>query len=73
MDEKEKPKNLNPEKINVEAKIGLVRQQCAQMGANDYELPELDRILESWRNKEISDQEALAKAQQILDSKQDYH
>lgn len=58
---------------NAEATIMNLMQQASVMGANDYELPTLSRILKDLREKRITDQTAIEKAQGILDNKQDYH
>ncbi len=73
MNDMEKPKNINPEMLNVEGEIGNIRQQCASMGANDIEFQILNEIEEAYHNKEITPQEAIQKAQEVLNNKQDYH
>lgn len=60
-------------KETVLAKIGLIRQEVALMGANNSEIPEIDAIIEQFRNDECTAQEALAAAHAIKESKQDYH
>ncbi len=71
--EKENELNQNPENINVEMEIEIIRQQIAVMGANDYEFDELDNIKKLWQKKEISGKEAVARARAVLNNKQDYH
>jgi len=43
------------------------------MGGNDYEIPALEKLIESIRNEELSPKEALNQAEKIRDSKQNYH
>lgn len=52
--------------------IGAIRDQAQAMGGNDSELPELTVLMESVASGADVDK-ALARAQQILASKQDYH
>lgn len=58
---------------DVENEIGLIRQQCMQMGANDYENEAFDTIIKQYKENKISALEALKKAREILAAKQDYH
>lgn len=56
--------------------IGIIeglRQQIYMMGANDVEFGQIDSILNSFKNGDISGDEAAAKAQTVLDGKQNYH
>lgn len=53
--------------------IMMIRQEVYMMGANDYEIPELDRLLEKLRKGEIKPKDALAQARAIQARKQDYH
>ncbi len=53
--------------------LGALRQDVYRMGANDSEIPEIDRIIEQFRNGECTAEEALAKVYKIKNSKQDYH
>lgn len=55
------------------AKISIIIQNCAVMGANDSEIPTLMNLIKEVEAKTISPDEAVAKAQQIIGSKQDYH
>lgn len=50
-----------------------IRQQIYMLGANDVEFSQLNVILDSFKKGEISGDEAIIKAQTILNSKQDYH
>lgn len=53
--------------------IKFIRQQVAQMGGNDSELPALSAIIEKVESGEIDSQEGLRRAFQIKNAKQDYH
>lgn len=53
--------------------IGFIRQEVGLMGANDREIPELDRIAAELREGGADPQKALEAAREILASKQDYH
>ena len=53
--------------------VGFYRQQMAAMGANDYEFPAIDEILDDLESGKIKPADAVKKARRILDSKQDYH
>lgn len=53
--------------------IGSIRQEVGLMGANDREIPELDRIAAELREGGVDPQKALEAAREILASKQDYH
>ncbi len=55
------------------AEIGYIRQEVGLMGANDREIPELDRIAAELREGGADPQKALEAAREILASKQDYH
>lgn len=55
------------------AEIGYIRQEVGLMGANDREIPELDRIAAELREGGVDPQKALEAAREILGSKQDYH
>jgi len=68
------PENA-PENVSVEEAvgfIGMVMQECAARGANDSEMPDLEKLMQAVKNKEIGPVEAKEKAQQIKDSKMDY-
>lgn len=53
--------------------VGELRDRANSMGANDSELPELNAIMDRLRNKEIDPNEAVRRANEIVESKQDYH
>lgn len=53
--------------------ITAIKQQISAMGANDYEMPTLDKLIESLEKKEISPKDATEQARMILNNKQDYH
>lgn len=55
------------------AAIAFIMQECSAMGANDSELPDLTRLIESVRNDEIDPDEAIRQAESIKASKMDYH
>jgi hypothetical protein len=53
--------------------VSEIRQQVAVMGANDYEIPAIDRIIEALKLREITPKEAISEANIILGRKNDYH
>ncbi len=53
--------------------IAFIRQEAGRMGANDYEIPKLDRIAAELREGGVDPQKALEVAREVLASKQDYH
>lgn len=53
--------------------IMMIRQEVYMMGANDYEIPALDRLLEELRKGKITPEEAIKQARAIQARKQDYH
>lgn len=56
-----------------ESEIGALQDQIYAMGANDYEMPAIQDILDSLRGGKIEPSEAVRQVRQIKDSKQDYH
>lgn len=50
-----------------------IRQEAYMMGANDYEIPALDGIIEKLEKRELSSEDALKEAQTIIGRKADYH
>lgn len=58
-----------------EARIEImsIRQEIYSMGANDYEMPAIEKILDQLKKKEILPKVALETVGKILSSKQDYH
>ena len=65
----------NQEPVSLEEAIGFigtVMQECAARGANDSEMPDLEKLMHAVEKKEISPSEAKKRAQQIKDSKMDY-
>jgi len=53
--------------------IENIRNQIAVMGANDSEMDDLNQIRSAMESEKISPQEAMNKALEIKNSKQDYH
>jgi hypothetical protein len=53
--------------------IKAIEGEVAVMGVNDYEIPALEALINSVKNKEISPEEAVRQAIKIRDTKQDYH
>ena len=53
--------------------ITIIKQECQNLGANDYEIPALDELIRAVENVEIGSDEAISQAQYIKDSKMDYH
>ena len=53
--------------------ILAIQGEVSLMGANDYEIPALNNIIERLEKGECSPAEALKEAYQIRSSKQDYH
>jgi hypothetical protein len=67
--------NLNPIN-NIESaknEIEAIRQEIYMMGANDYEIPAIDKLIERLERNECSPEEALKKALTIKGGKADYH
>lgn len=68
--------NTEQKTLSLEDTIGeieIIKQNCATMGANDYEIPTLNGLIASLRAGQLDPQTALEQAHQILGSKQDYH
>lgn len=55
------------------AQVGLIEQRVQLMGANDYEPSAFARIRAQLDAGALTPREAIAHAQAVLDSKQDYH
>jgi len=55
------------------AEINFIMQECSVMGANDSEIPTLNRLIKEIEAEEIEPAEALRQAYEIRNSKQDYH
>jgi len=53
--------------------IEAVRMQIAQMGANDSEFSDLDKIIRQLEDGEITPLQAMQQADGLRDSKQSYH
>lgn len=53
--------------------ILMVRDEVAQMGANDSEIPIINSIIEKLKRGEMSPEEALSNVYKIKDRKADYH
>lgn len=60
-------------KEEMAAELKMIRQNTQLMGANDSEIPNLNRIIEQHERGEISGEEALKMAHGIFSSKADYH
>lgn len=69
----QEPMNANIGVNEAADKIMAVMQDVAVMGANDSELPTLNRIVERLKKGEITPEEALEQAFKIQDSKAAYH
>jgi len=63
---------INNENL-IEKTIKAIENEVSVMGGNDYEIPALEKLIESIRNEELSPKEALNQAEKIRDSKQNYH
>lgn len=63
---------LKPEK-EVLNRLGKILQDTYKMGANDSELPRILSIIEEYKTGVCTADEALKKADEIKNSKQDYH
>lgn len=68
---------MYPERMNVEndpkAIIGFIHQEIALMGANDSEHEQLREILTRLERGELTSEQAVAAAESVKQSKQDYH
>lgn len=60
--------NFDPEMI-----IHGIMDEVMRRGANDYEASAFASILQAYHNKIITGQEAIRQAENIRDSKNDYH
>lgn len=67
------PVDQNDPVAKAEGEIGYIMQQCNIMGANDSEIGELMELTKQVKAKEKDPEEAVARAREILGSKQDYH
>lgn len=56
-----------------EAFIRGIMEEVAVMGANDSELPDLERLIAGMKERKYRPKEAMEKAVFIRDRKQDYH
>ncbi len=54
-------------------KIEFIKQQVAVEGANNYEIPELNNLLEKVKAGDISPEQGLREAEIIQESKNSYH
>lgn len=69
-------KNSPEEELDANEVLKLIEgiiKECSVMGANDSELPELEKIKGALLDKKISAAEAQKMATRIRESKQDYH
>jgi len=53
--------------------ITIIKQECQNLGANDYEIPTLDELIRAVESDEIDPGEAIMQAEAIRASKMDYH
>lgn len=60
-------------KERARAEIKIILQNVSVMGANDRELPELERILKDLENERLTPDAAYQGALSIYERKQDYH
>jgi len=69
------PETLEPgvDKSTAMTAVQEAMQICQRMGANDSELPALQQLQEGLLSGEINPNEAIRRAKEILESKQDYH
>lgn len=58
---------------NVVNEIMAIRQEIGMMGANDYEIPAVDQIIEKFEKGEYTPEEALQEVNAIKNRKADYH
>ncbi len=68
--------NLDSEEKTISeamAEVSGIKNEIMSMGANDSENSAIDEIVYSLEKKEIRPKEAVARAREILESKQDYH
>ena len=72
MDNNEKNKTL-PNQTEAFATVSAIMQAVNAMGANDYEMKALERILIELQRGDVTPWEAIVQAERIKDSKQDYH
>ena len=65
----------NSEKPNrdYEAEIRFMLQRMDMLGANNYEPSMVAEILEAYRKKDITGDEAVSRVGKLLDIKEDYH
>lgn len=59
-------------KENAVLEIGVLRQECSVMGANDSEIIELSKLMEQVKAGEIDPSEAVKKARFIRHGKMEY-
>lgn len=67
--------NLNQPNGNQEAlnELNALRQEVYMMGANDYEIPAIDELIQKLEKGECTPEEALSQAESIKSKKADYH
>lgn len=53
--------------------ITIIKQECQNLGANDYEIPALDELIQAVENDEIDPWEAIIRAEAVKASKMVYH
>lgn len=70
-DQERVPRDVTFEEAIME--IGEIMQDVSKVGANDSEIPDLRRVLDSLRKGVLEPQEAVAQAHRIKEGKQDYH
>lgn len=72
------PENFEKASLSAEVQsaldfIGMMRQECAQLGANDAEFDLLDQLRQALKNGEIDPSQAREQAAAIRHNKADYH
>lgn len=58
---------------NLEMEPMAMRQEVYQMGANDFEIPAIDAIIQEFKDSLCTAEEALKRVAEIRNRKQDYH
>ena len=61
------------EPMQAEAEILAIRQEIYMRGANDSEIPTIDRLLNSLRAGGRTPEDAVQEAREIMARKADYH
>jgi hypothetical protein len=53
--------------------VGLIKTKLGSLGANDVEIPQIDKIIEDLKSGNIDPNKAKELAIKIIGSKMDYH